>query len=160
MRSPPWIYVAHRPPHHPRIVVIHGLHAITQLYFACAGGHTTMARFLTRVEVGARVDLRDTRGHLAGEYFWETVSAGTQEDIVAILVAAGWPDPPPPRHEQTRSRGPKAKRGGGKGQSQSQRSSVSENRRRSAHSPEPMAAGGKVGMKRLGTGVNLLMRRR
>ncbi|CAM9602245.1 unnamed protein product [Scytosiphon promiscuus] len=71
----------------------------TPLFFACASGNTTMARYLTRIEVGARYDLKDKRGHLAGEYFWESVETNTRDEITAILVALGWPDPPPPPRE-------------------------------------------------------------
>lgn len=54
-----------------------------------------MARYLTRIEVGARLDLRDSLGHLVGEYFWDTVEQTARDEILAILFAAGWPDPPP-----------------------------------------------------------------
>lgn len=118
-----------------------------------------MARYLTRIEVGARVDLRDSRGHLAGEYFWETVEQDTRDEIMAILVAAGWPDPPPPRDSsgwsRSRSRGvlgqrsrsvpPPKKRGGMTAYDRGNRQSE---------------GGGDAGMKRLASEMKLLMKRR
>lgn len=66
-----------------------------------------MARYLTRIEVGARVDLRDNLDNLAGEFFWETVESEARDEVLSILVETGWPNPPrlrPPRQTLRRSK--------------------------------------------------------
>lgn len=146
-----------------------------QLFFACASGNTTVARYLTRIEVGARYDLKDKRGHLAGEYFWESVEPETRDEIVAILVACGWPHPPPPPRSNSRLRG----RGSGRGSSgrhggQRGRSTSAPPSRTASPRDERGAGagggrngrakrhsdGGEAAMKRLASDMMTLMKRR
>lgn len=137
-----------------------------QLFFACASGNTTVARYLTRIEVGARYDIKDKRGHLAGEYFWESVEPETRDEIVAILVACGWPHPPPPPRNNSRlrgrgsGRGSSGRHGGQRGRSTSAPPSRGGaggggNGRAKRHSD-----GGEAGMKRLASDMMMLMKRR
>eukprot|EP00752_Nemacystus_decipiens_P011106 g9867.t1 len=153
----------------------------TPLFFACASGSTTMARYLTRIEVGARYDLKDKRGHLAGEYFWESVDQGTRDEILAILVAVGWPDPPPsPRNSGgggggggTRGVGGlilrgRASRGGGDGRGRNSSSAPPAKHGRGGTggrgevggAPKRHSEGGEAGMKRLASDMKSLMKRR
>lgn len=127
-----------------------------QLFFACAGGNTTMARYLTRIEVGARLDLRDVRGHLAGEFFWDTVDADTRDEIMAILIAAGWPHPPPVRQPVSRGRCAPGK----KGRRSRSASSLRRPFERGGSRSHRQSEGGEAGMKRLASDMMLLMRRR
>lgn len=121
-----------------------------------------MARYLTRIEVGARVDIRDARGHLPGEFFWEDVSQSTQEEIAAILEAVGWPHPPPRAARKPRGRSMNRRRAEGwRSLSRSDRRQPRSPGRRarldgharsaSAHAGESgwSRGNGQVGMKRL-----------
>lgn len=116
-----------------------------------------MARYLTRIEVGARVDLRDNRGNLAGEYFWDAVAAETRDEIVAVLVAAGWPDPPPPRDSQGRggNRRSQSMPGLGKGGDAGEDGGGGGLFVNKRHTD-----GGDAGMKRLASEMRMLMKRR
>lgn len=183
--TPPRLPSRHDPTPAPAIVPrTHAIHKKKkQLFFACASGNTTMARYLTRIEVGARYDLRDKRGHLAGEYFWDSVEPGVRDEIIAILVAVGWPDPPPsPRNGNggsrgsvgLRSRGRLSGGGGGGERRRGTRNSSSappgNTGRRSSRGrgvggrddggSKRHSEGGEAGMKRLASDMRLLMKRR
>ncbi|CAM9319633.1 unnamed protein product [Ectocarpus sp. 6 AP-2014] len=147
----------------------------TPLFFACASGNTTVARYLTRIEVGARYDIKDKRGHLAGEYFWESVDSETRDEIVAILVACGWPHPPPPPRNNSRLRGRGSGRGSSSGRHGGQRgrsTSAPPSRTASPRNDRGGAGGGgngrakrhsdggEAGMKRLASDMMMLMKRR
>lgn len=128
-----------------------------------------MVRYLTRIEVGARYDLKDKRGRLAGEYFWDSVGQDTGDEIVAILVAAGWPDPPPsPLNGGCGGGGGKgvgglilrgrSSRGGGGGGGRNWSSAPpAKNQRGGGRGSDE---GGEVGMKRLASDMKSLMKRR
>lgn len=105
-----------------------------QIFFACAGGYTTMVRYLTRIEVGARIDVRDVGGHLPGEFFWGNVTRSRQEEIATVLVAVGWPEPPPRDARKQRGRS-LTRRGSHRGIS-----SPSRSRRRRSPSPPRSAS--------------------
>ncbi|CAM9521802.1 unnamed protein product [Ectocarpus sp. 8 AP-2014] len=146
----------------------------TPLFFACASGNTMVARYLTRIEVGARYDIKDKRGHLAGEYFWESVDPETRDEIVAILVACGWPHPPPPPRNNSRlrgrgsGRGSSGRHGGQRGRSTSappSRTASPRNDRGGAGGggngrAKRHSDGGEAGMKRLASDMMMLMKRR
>lgn len=161
------------------------LSAARQLFFACASGNTTMARYLTRIEVGSRYDLKDKRGHLAGEYFWESVDQDTRDEIVAILVAVGWPDPPVSPRGGGGGGGKgvgglilrgRSSRGGGGGDGRGRNSTSAppmkngggrrdgKARGRGSHdsggAPKRHSEGGEAGMKRLASDMKSLMKRR
>lgn len=144
-----------------------------------------MARYLTRMEVGAKVHMRDIRGHLPGEYFWENVSSETQDEIRGILSAVGWPNPPSPTDRRIKKqRGRTSSRPVRLGHQPRRRSQSSPSRGRNGRPGGSRAAGARgvagggrsesrdaregpgggpaeqVGMKRLASEMRLLMRLR
>lgn len=152
-----------------------------QLFFACASGNITMARYLTRIEVDARADLPDALGNLAGHYFWNSVGPEGREEIAAVLASSRWPNSRPPRDRSTsrlrgRSRGNRNSNGGGGGGG----GGWGRERRQYSRSVPPLGGsrgggggwgpdgdrskrqsdGGEAGMKRLASDMMMLMKRR
>ncbi|CAM9598141.1 unnamed protein product [Choristocarpus tenellus] len=60
----------------------------TPLHLACSSGHVIAVKRLTRPEVEARLDIRDSRGLLPGQHFREDVPEKAQVEVCALLASA------------------------------------------------------------------------
>lgn len=138
-----------------------------------------MARYLTRIEVDARIDLADCLGNLPGHYFWNSVGPEGREEIAAVLASSRWPGSRPPRDRSTsrlrgRSRGNRNSSGdgaggggwggGGRHRSRSVPPLGEERGRGGSWGGEDRSKrhseGGEAGMKRLASDMMMLMKRR